>query len=91
MTAVEEIQLATHEIIHFGYPLAMMMMCWVLLIKHLNNEYYQSYIEESQNIYATERDNYSSSLLTTIAYDTMWTLGLVLHSAKENYPYSIPV
>ena len=50
------------------------------------DQYFKSYTVESR-IYASEKgDNYSSLFLNdwaTVAYDTMWTLGLALHNAEE--------
>ena len=50
------------------------------------DQYYESYVNESINYAIEKGDNYSSSLLNdwaTVAYDSMWTLGLALHKAEE--------
>ncbi|XP_065899945.1 gamma-aminobutyric acid type B receptor subunit 2-like [Dysidea avara] len=49
-------------------------------------QYYESYVDESIKYAREKNDSYSSSLLNdwaTVAYDSMWTLGLALHKAEE--------
>ena len=83
---VEEMQQATHGIIHFDYLLTTNSVDVIDVTNNTFKEFNQSYIEESKK-YATEKgDNYSSSLLNswaTVGYDSMWTLGLALHNAEE--------
>ncbi|XP_065899944.1 gamma-aminobutyric acid type B receptor subunit 2-like [Dysidea avara] len=50
------------------------------------DQYYESYVNESIKYAEEKNDSYSSSLLNdwaTLGYDSMWTLGLALHNAKE--------
>ncbi|XP_065896436.1 gamma-aminobutyric acid type B receptor subunit 2-like [Dysidea avara] len=50
------------------------------------DQYYESYVEESRKYASEKGDNYSLSLLNdwaTLAYDSMWTLGLALHNTEE--------
>jgi len=83
----EEIRQATHGIIHVNYPIRTSSDNDMIDVTGKTfKQYYNSYVEEARK-YANETgDDYNSSLLNswgTIAYDSMWTLGLALHRAEE--------
>ncbi|XP_065896916.1 gamma-aminobutyric acid type B receptor subunit 2-like [Dysidea avara] len=84
---VEEIHQATHGMIHFNYPLRTSYDNDIIDVTNKTFEqYYQSYIKESEKYASEKREIYNDSLLNswaTIAYDSMWTLGLALHKAEE--------
>ncbi|XP_065920631.1 gamma-aminobutyric acid type B receptor subunit 2-like [Dysidea avara] len=84
---IEEIQQATHGIIHVNYPIRTSSDDDVIDVTGKTfREYYNSYVNESREYASEKGDNYSSSLLNSwgaVAYDSMWTLGLALHKAEE--------
>jgi len=85
--SVEEIRQATHGIIHIGYLLNSSSVDDILDVTNKTfDQFYQSYVEESRKYASERKDSYNSSLLNswaTVAYDSMWTLGLALHNADK--------
>ena len=84
----EQIQQATHGTIHFDYQLNTTSPDDIINVTNKTfAQYYDDYINEVKK-YANEvGDNNTSSLLNswaTVAYDSMWALGLALDRAEKS-------
>ena len=91
--SVEEIRQATHGAIHFNYQLNTSDPNDIINVTNKTfTEYYKDYINEVRK-YAIEVNDYNASSdntlslvnnWATVAYDSMWTLGLALHKADRS-------
>ena len=89
----EEMQQATHSTIHFDYQLNTSSPDDIINVTNKTfMEYYEDYISEVKK-YAIEVGDYNASLHNistllnswgTVAYDSMWTLGLALDRAEKS-------
>ena len=86
----EEIQQATHGTIHFDYQLNTTSPDDIINVTNKTFvQYYEDYINEVKK-YANEVGDYNTSLSSllnswaTVAYDSMWALGLALDRAEKS-------
>ena len=91
--SVEEIRQATHGAIQFDYQLNTSDPNDIITVTNNTfTEYYKDYIKKVRkyamevNDYNTSSDNTLSLVnnWATVAYDSMWTLGLALHKADRS-------
>ena len=84
--SVEEIRKATHGVIHFDYQLNASSPNDIITVTNKTfMKYYENYVEYAGKY--NESSNDTLSLLNdwaTVAYDSMWTLGLALDKAEKS-------
>ena len=87
----EEIRQATHGTIHFDYQLNTSSPEDIINVTNKTfAQYYEDYINESEKYAMEVGDNNTSSLPSllnswaTVAYDSMWALGLALDRAEKS-------